>query len=155
MLWVVPLLFGIGCAVAGRSALRSGDTGAQIIAGYLTVIWALANAAWLSNMMWLLPMLDLWLGIAALTIWWATQARWVALIVNAVAARFIFHILDVLTWHAFEVPYIHALNAAFAWMLYVVASSGGDHVRDTLLRRFRRIRGVLSPASARGLTDGR
>lgn len=151
----VPILFGIGCAVSFSLAVRSRDADARLIAGYLVVMWALANAAWWANMLILLPVLDVWLGILALIIWWTTRAKWVALIVNAVAIRLILHVLDALTGHLFLVAYLHALNATFAWMLVVVASSGGDHVRDTLLRRFRRIRGVLSPASARGLTDGR
>lgn len=152
---LAPVLFGIGCAVSYWLAVRSRDTGARTIAGYLTAAWALANAMWLADALWLMPALDLGLGLVALHIWWLTGARRVALIVNAVAMRLILHVLDALTGHVFLVSYLHALNATFVWMLVVVASSGGGHVRNYLLRRVRRIRSALSPSPERGLNGGR
>lgn len=152
---VWPGLFGIGCTLTIWSAWKSGDAAARSGAWSLAAVWAMANAAWQENLMWLLPAIDLGLGVAFLQLWGMTRTRWVALLVNAVAIRLILHILDMLTGHLFEVPYIHALNATFVWMLVVVASSGSGHVRDTLLHRFRRFRAVLSPAPARGLRNGR
>lgn len=152
---LVPVLFGIGCAVCLWCAVYSRDVHARTIAGYLVTYWALANAAWQANMLLVLPVLDLWIGIVSVTIWWTTRARWVALVAHAAGIRLILHVLDGLTGHLFIEPYLHALNATFAWMLVVVASSGGNHVRNTLLRRLRGFRRAVSPAPARGLIHGR
>jgi hypothetical protein len=150
MLWVWPLLFGIGCAVAMRCA---PDHAARTIAAHLVVVWALANAAWASNMLWVLPVLDLGLGIASIQIGWATPAKWVALVVDAVAIRLVLHVLDGLTGHLFFVAYVHALNAAFVWMLFMVASAGGGHGCNRLRYRIRDYLRSLSaaprPAQAR------
>lgn len=150
----VSVLFGIACAVSWWLAMLSRDASARSVAGYLAVVWALANAAWRADMLWLLPMFDLGLGVAALAIWWAGRARWAALIVNAVVIRLVLHVLDAITAHVFLIAYLHALNATFVWMLVVVADAGGGHVRDTLFRRLRRIRGALS-YSPGGLRNGR
>lgn len=152
MLWVVPVLFGV--ALALTMWLADGRE-ARIVAAYLVAVWALANAAWLVDMLWVLPVVDLGLGLALVTLWWATRASWVALVADAVAIRLMLHVLDTLTAHVFEVAYIHALNATFAWMLVVVALSGGGHAADTLLRGLRRIRASLSASPARRLTRGR
>jgi len=151
------ILFGIGCAVSLWFAVRSGDKDARIVAAYLVVVWGLANAAWLANMLVLLPLLDFWLGVIAVTIWWTTQAKWVALIVNAVAIRLVLHVLDALTGHSFLIAYIHALNATFVWMLVVVAYGGGHNgsgLADHMRRRFLRMVRVLRTTSAREMTCG-
>jgi hypothetical protein len=124
------------------------------------VVWALANAAWLSNMLWLLPVFDFGLGVVFLQLWWMARARWVALLVHAVAIRLILHVLDGLSAHLFEVPYIHALNATFVWMIFVVASAGGGHERpatdrrDAMRRRLRFLGGLRPAPASREMTDG-
>jgi hypothetical protein len=65
-MWVMPILFGIGCAVAVMAAARSSDAYARPFAYALAAVWALANAAWWINALWLLPVLDLALGIMVL-----------------------------------------------------------------------------------------
>jgi hypothetical protein len=150
----VTILFGAACAITFALATLSRDAVARHLACLLGAIWALATVAWMANALALLPMLDLWLGIAALQIWWSTPAHWLALVVHAVAIRLLLHVLDALTGHLFLIAYLHALNATFVWMLVVVAYGGG-HVRDILLRGVRCICCALSPASTRGLTGGR
>ena len=140
MVWVVPVMFGFALALA--SMLVRGHRESSMLSGHLWAVWALANAAWLANMLWLLPVLDLGLGVVLINLWWTTRARWVALLVHAVVIRLVLHVLDALTGHLFFVAYAHALNATFVWMIVVVADAGGDHgsryFRD-LLCRFRRM----------------
>ena len=136
MLWVVPALFGGTLVLA--SWLVRGHRESSTVAGHLWVIWALANAAWLANMLWLLPVFDLALGVALLNLWSTAQTRWVALLVHAVAIRLILHSLNALTGHLFFIAYVHALNATFVWMLVVVASTGGHN--GSVTDRFRDLR---------------
>jgi hypothetical protein len=148
VLWLVPVLFA--GALGATSLLVRRDPAFRAVAAHLWVVWTLANAAWLSNTLWALPILDLGLGVALIDLWWKVRTRWVALLVHACSARLILHVLDAGTGHLFFVPYAHALNATFAWMLVVVAFGGGcDHRldTDTLRRRLRDVRRALRPAS--------
>ncbi len=120
----------------------------------LTALWALATLAWMLNALWLLAIFDWLFGVVALIIWWTRRAKWVALLVQIVAARLMLHVLNYLTLQLFVVPYIHTLNATFVLLLVATAVSGGSHGSDSLLRRIRRIRGPLSAAPSReGLAD--
>lgn len=143
----VPILFGIGCAVAYAAAARSRDAAAREAASHLIVVWGLANAAWLADMLWLLPVFDLVLGFAVLQSRWMTDAEWLDLVVDAIGIRLVLHVLDALTSHLFLTAYLHALNAAFVWMLFVVATSGGGYGGHNLRARFRHTLHSLARAS--------
>lgn len=160
MIWLVPALYCIACAGALCLALRSGCRPAGIIAGLMFAVWALANAAWVKNALWLLPVIDLGFGALVLHIRLTTQAKWVAAVADAVAVRMVLHVLEGLTGHGFHIAYLHALNATFAWMLVVVADAGGGHERSTtdrlgnLRRHLLRLGGLRAPASAREVANG-
>lgn len=151
----VPILFGISCAAACWFAAQSRDPDVRLIAIYLAIEWALANAAWYADMLVVMPVFDFWCGVIALVFWWTRKDTWIALIVHLVAIRLVLHILDYLTGHAFLVPYIHALNATFALMLVTVAWPGGRNARDTLRNSFRRCVRILSAKAPGGVNrDG-
>lgn len=154
---IVPILFGIGCAVAYGAAAYSRDKDTRSVAGYLVLIWAFANMAWYTNTLLFLPVLDMLLGMEVVRIWWRTQANWVALVANAVAIRLVLHVLDALTGHVFVSAYLHAINATFVWMLVVVAYGGGHNgsgLADHMRRRFFRMVRILRTTSAREITRG-
>lgn len=159
MLWIVPLLAGLGCAAVIYSSARSGNEPAEVLAWSLAAIAVIANAGWYYGAMWLLPVIDLHVGFIALWLHPHGQKKWVALFIHAVWIRLVLHMLDALTAHQFFVPYIHALNATYAWMLIVVANGGHNgrpiwrNFRD-LLRRLRCV--GRSPAySFREMNGGR
>lgn len=138
-MFVMPVLFGLGCAVAIWFSAYSNDPDAKPLALGLTAVWGLANAAWLLDALWLLPALDWLIGMTALIAWWAHGQRWVAFLVQLVAARLILHVLDLATGHVFLVPYIHGLNALFTLELLAVSYTGmGNGIR--VLRSFRAVR---------------
>lgn len=152
----MPFLFGLGCAACLWCAVRSRDPDAKMLAGALTIMWALTNTAWLLDALWVFPLIDLTAGILGLHLWGVRRAVWLDAFCRTIFVRLVLHILDGLTGHAFLVPYLHALNATFAWMLVLVASSGGGHGIldfDILRGRFRRLRSLWAASSAR-VTDG-
>lgn len=149
---VATYLFGLGCVVA--MIFSRHDTDRLFMARSLTVVWALANAAWLYNCMWALPVLDWFLGALALITWWTNKSRWAWLFVQVVTARLILHVLDYLTGDLYLVPYIHALNATFVFLLVVVSYQGGRYDFDNLLRRVRRLRSILAATPRGGMSRG-
>lgn len=160
MIWLVPALFSVACAVTSWLALRSDARGAGSIAVSLFALWALANAAWVKDALWLLPVFDLGLAVLVLRIRLMTQARWVALVADAIAVRMALHVIEGVTGHLYHIAYLHALNATFAWMLVVVADAGGGHARSTtdrlgdLRRRLLWLGGFRAPASAGEVGNG-
>jgi hypothetical protein len=160
-LWAVPLLAFVACAISGWIAYRSDDRCGRLMALSNLLVWTVANAGWLYSSMWLLPIVDWYVGIGAISLWWMAPRPWLRVYINLVAARLILHLLDTLTGHAFFVPYLHAVNATYAGMLVCAGLSGGKNDftrwRDRLhlLRRLRGLRGTVSSAEARGLGRGR
>lgn len=150
----VPILFGIGCMVTAWFATQSRDYDVRAVAAYLAVMWAGMNALWFADLMVIFPVFDWFCGVMAVFLWWTRRARWVALVAQIATARLVLHVLYSLTGDAFTVPYIHALNATFAGMLVTVAYPGGGNARRTLLRGLRRLGGVVSSRSSKGLSHG-
>lgn len=154
MIYLVPALAFIGCIAAWWLATPNAEGTRTLALGNL-FLWAGANLCWLSNNLWALPLLDLFLGGIAIVLWWVAPAAWLRFYTNMIAARLILHVLDVLTGHAFTVPYINALNATFAAMLVAVAYPGGWNGCRRLLRGVRRLGGFLPSTAQRGMIGGR
>jgi len=145
MIWTVPVLLGVGC---GLTLWSVRDPDARLLALSLCGFLVMGGVFWYHDAMWGFPVMDWLLGVVSLVIWWSRREAWVALFVQLIAIRLIMHVLDTITGHAFVVPYIHALNATFALLLVVTASSGGRLNGSVLLRGLHRLRRVLSQAAS-------
>jgi len=146
-MWTVPILFGIGCAVACMVAARSGNPDAKHLSLGLLAMWALANAAWYFNALVLLSALDWAFGTVAVVAWWGSNAKWIGWLIHLTLARLVLHVLDYATGHAFLVSYIHGLNLLF--MLELVAVSyEGWRGGLFLFRGFRRLHLFLRSSQA-------
>lgn len=138
-MFVVPVLFGIGCAAAMWVAAQSRDADARLLSVELFAMWALANVLWLFDRLDYLPALDWLIGVQAIVMLGERRAKWIRFFVLLIALRLTLHVVDYLTAHAFLVPYIHGLNATFALLLVAVSHAGGRHARDHLLGHLHRL----------------
>lgn len=157
-MWTVPILCGIGCAVALLVTAFSRDSDAIILAIAMGAVLVIANILWLTNQLWAMPVLDWYLGWLAVTIWWSAGTKEAAILVHLVIVRLAAHAIDTLTGHAYLVTYLWVLNIAFALQLLVIISWGGriGQLLDFGARCLRRLGGALLPSSAlRRLNNGR
>lgn len=136
----VPVFFGLTCVAACWVAAHAEDRDALLLARVLTVIWALANAAWFVNQLRWLPLVDWYAGMLGVVVWMARDTRWVRTFLGLIGLRLVLHVVDYLTGQALLVPYIHALNAAFFALLVITAYPGGRNAGDRLSRLVRRRR---------------
>src|ERR1043165_5823484 len=157
-MWAVPIICGIGCAVALLITAFSRDGSSLALAIGRCAVLVIANMLWFTDQLWFLPALDLYIGGLARIIWHHTRRQEAAILVHLVIVRLAAHAIDTLTGHAYLVTYLWVLNIAFALQLLVIISWGG-HIGQLLdfgARCLRRLGGFLLPASAfRRLKNGR
>lgn len=151
MVYLVPALLACGCLTA--LVFSYGNGRALIIGQMLTAVWAGAMLLWFYNAMWLLPLLDLAVGAAAVLFWLEELSDWSMAVALLVLNRLALHVINWITLSHFFVGYAHALNALFALQLIVIASTGGADAGRRLLHRLRRFRrvGDVRQASSQGV----
>jgi len=137
-MFVMPVLFGIACAVATWFAAQADTKEPLFAAMLLACVWAAANLLWLTDTLWGLPLLDLAVGACAVLIWMRNDEAWAVQLFMLAYFRVTAHALDYLTLHEFLVPYIHCINALFAAQLYVVAENGGANGAGRILDFYNR-----------------
>lgn len=150
----VPALLAIGCLAALWMA--RGDARLFLIAQMLCVVWLGAMSLWFMNAMWVLPLFDLAVGLAAVAAWVERKSGWARSLVVLTFLRLTAHAANWLTDSAFFVGYAHVLNALFALQLIIVAGAGGADARRRLSDwlRFRRV-GGLGESRTRGMSSVR
>lgn len=150
MVHLIPGILGIGCAIALYLACER----AKLVALMLLSVWAGAITLWFYDALWLLPLLDLAVGVVAICLWLGDGANWSLSIAVITTHRLLAHVFDWFTHSAFFVGYAHALNVLFALQLIIIASTGGADGRRRFVSWLRRLRslGGLGPSRSPGMT---
>jgi hypothetical protein len=148
MLWVAPLLFGIGATACVGLSLLSGERANVRVATGALCMWAVANLLWLNNGLVFMPLLDWLLGLMAMAAWLDEPRRWAGRVVLICYLRLAAHVVDQMTAQTLFVAYAHVLNALFAALLWAIAEPGGRNGAHRIREFWRagRRRHSLRPA---------
>lgn len=152
---IFPAFFALACGLTMWRAWKIANPRRVVMSFIMVAIWAGANIAWLYNMLWTFPVMNMLAGMLVFMFWIEEHSKWAFGLWLVFCFRLAGDVFAELAGASDLTGYLNYNNALFALGLWLIGrEKGRKNDRNALLHWLRAVGRVLSSPPKGGMSRG-